>query len=160
MTTIIGIDPGKLGAIAVYDPSGTPTRRVWKVPLLADGNHDWRAAYAILRGERAWFDSVRVVLEKVQYIAGDGGKGSFSFGGSFHGWQALVAAAGYPLVLVTPQKWKATVLYGGGHEKADAVAYARRTWPDIYLRATPRCKKDDDNMAEALCLAEYGRRLL
>ena len=34
----------------------------------------------------------------------------------------------------------------------------KRLFPGVNLKATERCRKDHDGIAEALLIAEYGRR--
>lgn len=60
--------------------------------------------------------------------------------------------------LVTPQKWKKEFQITG--DKNSSIAICKRLFPDIDLRRTERCRKDDDGMIESFLLAEYARRKL
>ena len=56
--------------------------------------------------------------------------------------------------------WKKTVLAGTAKDKDAAIEYCRRAFPQVSLLPGPRCRKPHDGMADALCLLEYGRRVL
>ena len=43
-------------------------------------------------------------------------------------------------------------------DKNTSIEVCKRLFPGVNLKATDRCKKDHDGMAEALLIAEYGRR--
>ena len=43
-------------------------------------------------------------------------------------------------------------------DKNTSIDLCKRLFPDINLLATPRSRKPHDGMAEALLIAEYGRR--
>ena len=71
----------------------------------------------------------------------------------------ILEALGIPYRLVTPQAWKKTVLAGTTKDKSAAVQFCRRAFPGVSL--TPGRKRvPHDGMADALCLAEYGRQLM
>ena len=63
-------------------------------------------------------------------------------------------------VVVSPRTWQAEMFVGvlSGDPKAASVLVAKRLFPGVSLRRTDRCRKDDHNFADALLLAEYGRR--
>ena len=50
------------------------------------------------------------------------------------------------------------VLLGLTHDKAGAVQFCTARWPQTDL-VLPRCRVPHDGIADALCLAEYGRHL-
>jgi crossover junction endodeoxyribonuclease RuvC len=82
----------------------------------------------------------------------------FGFGAGL--WVGILGALGIPFERVPPQAWKKAVLAGTAKDKAAAIAYCSRRFPAASLLATPRSTKPHDGLADALCLAEYGRRLL
>ena len=43
-------------------------------------------------------------------------------------------------------------------KKERAIAKAKELFPEVVLMHSDRCKKDDDNIAEALLLTHWGRR--
>ena len=58
----------------------------------------------------------------------------------------------------SPQKWKKE--FSVTSDKNTSIEVAKRLFPNVNLKATARCKKDHDGMAEALLIAEYCRRKL
>lgn len=126
------------------------TVRVFPMPL-AGKEIDWYTVADIL-------DSVSeatVYVEKVHAMPGQGVTSTFTFGKNFGGLLGAIAALSFPYRLVTPQAWKKVILAGTGKTKDDAIAYARRTYPDVPL-ILPRCRKPHEGICEALCIMEYG----
>lgn len=144
----IGIDPGKSGAIAVIDHEG----RVW------DTNTFNEKDYAVLLREMSHpnIGSVKVVLEHVGAMPGQGSVSMFNFGSNFGFIRGLLTAYEIPYELVRPQKWKR--MFSCTSDKNTSVDVAQRLFPDVDLRRTARCSKPHDGIAEALLMAEYCRR--
>lgn len=144
----IGCDPGKAGALA-YIMGETVNvfpfdEGLYKFALEAIGQKQ-------KDGERAI-----CCLEHVGAMPGQGVTSMFSFGLNF-GWiQGMLTAYGIPFELVRPQKWKKEYSITG--DKNTSIAVCKRLFPDVPLRRTERCRKDDDGLAEAVLLAEYARR--
>jgi crossover junction endodeoxyribonuclease RuvC len=84
----------------------------------------------------------------------------FSFGCSYGTVLGVLGALQVPTEQATPQRWKGTILSGTLRDKAAAVAFCRSRWPGTSLLASPRCRKPHDGIADALALAEYGRRII
>ncbi len=81
---------------------------------------------------------------------------SFNFGYGLGIWEGIIAAYELPLEKVSPQRWKKTMLADMGKTK-DASRYkAISLFPEV---AGQLSRVKDDGRAEALLLAEYGRRL-
>ena len=61
---------------------------------------------------------------------------------------------------VKPQTWMKTLHgdLGGGDPKMKSLIVARRLFPFVSLKRTERSRKDDDGIADALLIAEWGRR--
>lgn len=143
-TAFIGIDPGADGALAALLPGGDA--RV--VPFSKDAYVDEVAGLSGLVG--------LCMLEHVGAMPGQGVVSTFRFGENF-GWiQGLLDAEDVPYELVRPQKWKRE--FGCTSDKNTSIEVARRLFPSVDLRRTPRCTKPHDGIAEALLLAEYARR--
>jgi hypothetical protein len=70
----------------------------------------------------------------------------------------LLQAYGIAYELIRPQKWKKEFSITG--DKNSSIAVCKRLFPDVSLLRTERSRKDDDNLAEALLMAEYARRKL
>lgn len=168
---IVGIDPGIKGAIAWLTDDGK-IESLRNMPTLKDGKKtlvDGVKIYELLQYDRL---NIRlVVLEKVsarpgykskggdQDGGGNGAVSGFSFGRTLGRTEIPVAILGIPMEFPTPQRWKKVVLEGTEKDKAAAIAYVQRRWPSAAL-IPPRCRVPHDGRAEAILLAEFGRRLL
>lgn len=141
----VGIDPGKKGAMAVLD-SG-----VVALALFEDGKY--AEVLKSLSGQ-----DVRVCLEHVNAMPGQGVTSMFSFGENFGYIRGLLEAFGLPYELVRPQKWKKE--FSITKDKNSSISVCKRLFPEFSLRRTERCRKDDDNIAESVLMAEYARRHL
>ncbi len=148
MTLIIGVDPGKSGGWAILTPEGA---RVGVMPL-AGKDPDLGALAA------SWRGASYAVVEKVGAMPGQGVVSMFSFGRSFGSVLGVLAGLGIPCELVTPQRWKGLVLDGSAKDKDAAIAWCRRVHPRVSLLPNERARVPHDGIADALCIAEYGRR--
>ena len=150
---VLGVDPGKTGAICLMDGE---TVEVKLLPL-AGKELDLDAITHLLGN---WMDIDLAVFEKVGAMPGQGVTSMFTFGmatGMLHG---IVAAFGIPRQIVTSQRWKKIVLAGTAKDKDAAIAHCRRRYPAVSLLPTARSRKANPNLADAICIAEYGSRLL
>lgn len=141
----IGVDPGKDGCFAVIDGGGKPVFRVF---FNEDGYVDAVKAYGI-RASLA-------ILEHVGGIPGQSAPAAFNFGDNFGFIRGLLRMYNVPYELVRPQKWKKE--FSCTSDKNSSIAVAHRLFPGLDLRKTEKCVKDHDGFAEALLMAEYGRR--
>ena len=142
----IGIDPGKNGGIAFINST-------YNYQLVYPFSEE-----VLLRELGACYRDydMRCVLEKVNAMPGQGVVSMFNFGQNYGFIQGVLKAYGIPYELVTPQKWKKE--FSCTSDKNTSIEVCKRLFPNVYLKATSRCKKDHDGMAEALLIAEYGRR--
>lgn len=101
---------------------------------------------------------VRCCLEKVGAMPGQGVTSMFHFGENYGYIQGLLESNSIPYELVTPQKWKKE--FEVTSDKNTSIEVCRRLFPNVNLKRTERCRKDDDGFAEATLLAEYCRRKL
>lgn len=172
----VGVDPGLKGAIAILTPTGaiellvpTPTSET------ENGREEYNlAAIAKLLCATARAGEVLVVVEKLQGLPAEFGPKDKPIRTGFlanvargeaRGWAwmvAALAAAGLPITceLVSPKAWQKELVKGypaAGH-KERSVAVAKGIFPDAVLFRTARSRNEDDGMAEALLLAELGRR--
>lgn len=141
----IGIDPGKKGAMAVIDRS--------KTVLFPFSEGEYVNALKTLPPQ-----ITKACLEHVGAMPGQGVTSMFHFGENFGYIRGLLEAFEIPYELVRPQKWKKEFSITG--EKNSSIEVCKRLFPGVDLRRTERCRKDDDNVAEALLMAEYARRRL
>ena len=155
---IIGIDPGLTGAVAVL-PEGlffdTPTASVKKgsskkVYLVAE-----MASFIRSFGDSSDPHS-HVYIEDVHAMPGQGVSSTFNFGRGFGLWEGIVAALGIPYTLITPQRWQKVMLTGlPGKEKGASRVRAGQLFPQLAGQLT---RVKDHGRADALLIAEYGRR--
>lgn len=100
-----------------------------------------------------------VVLEKAQSMPKQGIAGAFNYGVHYGTLVGILSTLGIPYVEVRPTVWKAEMLQGV-RDKADkkqVIEHCKKLFPNVDL-VPPGCRVEKDGMAEALLLAEYGRR--
>jgi hypothetical protein len=144
--TIIGIDPGAGGAIAVLDDGylhliDMPTvevrgRRHVAAASIADRLQLFRGAIA--------------VLEHVQGVQGAGATSAFSFGRSAGVVEGVLAGLGIATKLVRPQVW--TREMGVSRDKGAHRAAAQQLWPQ---QAAAFALVRDDGRADAALLVAW-----
>lgn len=137
----IGIDPGKSGGIAVIGDGLIEVREY---------TDDWLKEVC-----RRHKDS-KCIIEKVGAMPGQGVVSMFNFGKSYGYILGVIEANGISYEIVPPQKWKKEFSVTG--DKNTSIAVCKRLFPKVLLFRTQKCKKEHDGMAEALLMAEYGRR--
>jgi crossover junction endodeoxyribonuclease RuvC len=156
---VLGIDPGLSGGVAALDPTGT-VLGTWPMPVAGGEVHAAGLAdlFRSLRCLDSHQDIGRVCLEKVGAMPKQGVASTFRFGCGWGMVRGVCAALGLPVVLVPPPVWKKRVLLGLPHDKAGAMQFCASRWPttDLVLSG---CRVPHDGIADALCLAEYGRLL-
>lgn len=144
----IGVDPGAKGSMAVMHPDG--------IDLFPwDDAHMYFEELDIL--DRDHF-GIKAAIEHVGAMPGQGVTSMFSFGRNFGTILGMFYTMRIPFELVRPQRWMKD--FGISGDKNDHVAVARRLFPGVSLKRTPKCRKDDDGHADALLLAEWARRHL
>lgn len=155
----VGIDPGLTGAVGVIWTDGTAT--VSDTPTaLVEGEkskHKYMAAaMALLLKPFADCKDVLAILENVHSMPKQGVASSFGFGEGKGIWEGILAAYSIPTELVSPQRWKKAIMADQGKEKSAARFKAMALFPAL----TEQMKLvKHDGRAEALLMAEYGRRL-
>lgn len=145
----IGIDPGKNGGIAIVS---TFANKIEKIGVKCYSDED---LLDILKDAEKYIQKV-CYLEHVHAMPKQGVSSTFNFGMNFGFIQGVLKAYGIPYELVTPQKWKKE--FSCTSDKNTSIEVCKRLFPGVNLKATDRCKKDHDGIAEALLIAEYGRR--
>lgn len=172
---IIGIDPGKSGAIAylcggvvVTENMPTIKHRVKKGKPKPKPEFDACTTRELVRswvalGPRA------VALEQVNGKPTDGGSRAFNFGKHYGQLLEMIEAAGLPLIHVPANVWRAEVGATGFGRRGVAAgvvykdtkeisrAYATQLWP---FDAAQWFTASKDGHAEAALIAEFARRKL
>ena len=176
----IGIDPGLNGGVGVifnreledtvisvgsfdeYIGRGCAltTVHVWDTPttiVTKAGKNKRRplvGAMALLLKPFANRKDVLAVLEDVHAMPQQGVSSTFTFGEGKGIWEGILGAFDIPFDLVSPQAWKKEM--GLDKDKNASRAKAVQLFPNL-TEQLARVK--DDGRAEAILMAEYGRRL-
>jgi crossover junction endodeoxyribonuclease RuvC len=149
----VGIDPGLKGGIAVI------TEGILTSLLPMPGEAGLREFLQSL-SEAGKTIPPMVVLEKSQPMPKQGVSSVFSYGVGYGIILGMLIYGRIPYHLVRPAVWKSTMLAGepDKKDKGTSIRVVERIFPDVEL--VPRgCRKPADGLAEALLMAEYGRRL-
>lgn len=144
----IGIDPGKNGGIACVNDKNDAEAYPYSDDVLINSLG--------LVCTKSCQNDVICYLEHVHAMPKQGVSSTFNFGMNFGFIQGVLKAYGIPYELVTPQKWKKE--FSCTSDKNTSIEVCKRLFPNVNLKATDRCRKDHDGMAEALLITEYGRR--
>ncbi|HTF72607.1 MAG TPA: hypothetical protein VK638_59065 [Edaphobacter sp.] len=164
----LGIDPGNSGALAAIIEQCGEERRLefydtpivtMKVGKKMKNEMDPAACALMLRRLQAIDFDVRVVIEKVQAMPGDGARSmgatsAFNFGKGFGMWIGLCVGLQLPYEMVHPMTWKKLMMNGMSKEKDASRVRAMQMFPQS---AQSLQRKKDHGRADALLLAEYGR---
>ena len=142
MTTIIGIDPGKAGAIAYLFENGEDV-----VDMPANPHDLWE----LLNEHRGDYVPVVAYIEKAQSMPGQGVSSTFQTGYGYGQLIMALAALAIPYHEVSPSVWKKAMGLTGTDKEA-ARALARSQWPTASLS-----RGKDHGRAEALLIARYGQ---
>ena len=96
----IGIDPGKSGGICVYNPY----RDSVDLNKMPDTIH---GIVTLMRDIVTQYEEedIRLVLEKVHSMPGQGVASTFTFGQGFGQLQGVIAALGLSYIEVIPNRW-------------------------------------------------------
>jgi hypothetical protein len=149
----LGCDPGFTGALAAIDGESV---EVYDAPVLTVGTKRFMDLIAMKTLLLKWRDrNAHFFIEKVHSFPGSSGRSMFSFGQGYGEWRGEAVAFGYPLTEVEPAKWKSVMCDGLGKDK-DVARYRAALLFPAYAHLFAR--KQDDGRAEALLIAEYGRR--
>lgn len=158
---VIGIDPGKTGAVAVLKGDGevlalydTPVIQVHtprrKTPR---SEYDAGGMARVISYEP---NETLVAIEQVHSMPDEGPVGAFKFGLGMGIWLGAAAALCLRVERVTPQRWRKAMLEGLPQGKGASLLRARELFPAMHERLA-RCRKDA-GPADALLIAEYARR--
>jgi crossover junction endodeoxyribonuclease RuvC len=152
--TILGIDPGLDGAIAVLTEAGELVA-VHDMPTLEDGAKGRRAVNAALFASVIYSSyAAAAYCELVGPRPTDSTTGAFGFGRSRGIIEGVLAAAGIPLAMIAPPVWKrASNIAPGKENKDSARSVAISRWPS---QAALFARKCDCDRAEAALIAVAG----
>ena len=156
MMLIIGIDPGITGAICFFED-----RKIIdliEMPNMAAGKKNKRQ----VNGAQVYNEiferiknynkkDIKVVIEQVSAMPGQGVTSMFNFGQSFGVLKGICSAMQLPMYFVRPAKWKK--YYNLIKSKKDA---SRTKVIEIFpYISTQLSKKKDSNKADAILIASF-----
>ena len=153
---IIGIDPGISGSICFFEDG--KILDVVEMPTMTDGKKNKRQVNGaqiyneiskrILKTEKK---NLRVIIEHVSAMPGQGVTSMFNFGQSFGILKGICSAMQLPMYFVRPAKWKK---YFGliNSEKDASRTRAIEMFPYFSSQLS---KKKDSNKADAILIASF-----
>lgn len=144
----IGVDPGRNGGLCVLRDDGA----VMGTARMPDGKAriiDW------ITQATGRFVNPILVTELAQAMPKQGVTSTFNYGRHFATFEDAAILLKIPYVEVRPAAWKKTM--GLTQKKADSITACRRLFPLVEL-VPAGCRVEHDGMAEALLIAEWGRR--
>ncbi len=151
--TVLGIDIGVQGAIAIMGDSGS-LLEIHEMPCLHSGPAGRRVVNAPLLASIIFNSHAdRAFVEWVSSRPTDGHMQAFCFGHCKGVIEGVLAAAGIPCTFITPASWKRAVGLAPGRDKDASRAEAIRRWP---AQADFFKLKKDDGLAEAALIAVAG----
>lgn len=151
MITYVGIDIGLAGAIAIIWPSHV---EVFDMPVVTGDKNDYdvKALKNIL--ESVGSDRL-AIIESLHALFQVRSSSTFSLGRGSGIVEGVLGTLEFPFVKVPPKRWKKVMMEGHStKDKGESIVVAKRLFPSVDL---PR--KKDHGKADALLMAEYGRRL-
>ena len=137
----VGVDPGKSGAIAAILPRDEI--------LLSDMP---QTPQELAEFFRHFAEGTRITVERAQAMPKQGVVSMFNYGEQFGEILGVLAALRLPYRLVTPAVWKREMGLIG-KDKVESRRLAEALFPTVQLS-----RMKDHGMAEALLIAEWGRR--
>ena len=154
----IGIDPGMKGGIAII--YGNVFTAI-PMPIL-NGKIDVNGLSSYLRTktiEDGFISGdVCCYIEQVGAYPLKGSKSIWSFGFSTGMIHTVVELLHIPIHTVRPQEWKKSILPTKDHSKLATIDFVSNAYPFLNLYSSSRAKVMHDGMADAICIALYGRK--
>ena len=153
---IIGIDPGISGSLCFFEEGKIID--IVEMPNMAAGKKNKRQVNGAqiyneisLRIKNFQKENIKVVIEQVSAMPGQGVTSMFNFGQSFGVLKGICSAMQLPMYFVRPAKWKK--YFNLINSKKDASrTKAIEIFPYISAQLS---KKKDSNKADAILLASF-----
>lgn len=160
--TIIGIDPGLNGGIAILHDGELPI--LHKMPT-ADGIDEqavrtiFEDALVMARNKTMTLTPITAFVEKVGAMPKQGVTSMFTFGTGWGLVRGILCGLCIPYRLVQPKEWQKALLAGMNRDntKVAAYQYVSRLYPTIDYRISLKGRKPHDGKVDALCIALWGR---
>ena len=153
MTTILAIDPGLTGALAIYRDEYPSGIIIADMPVV-DGEINVHQLNLMLRE-----DPIDIAyIERVGPMPRDGVRQAWRFSAAYTAARTVVSLIGIPTRLVAPTTWKKAMnMAGGPVGKEQCRGLAIELFPSC---ASAFARKKDQGRAEAALLAVYASRSL
>ena len=153
---IIGIDPGINGAICFFENG--KIIEVIEMPNMAEGKKNKKQVNGaqitneiINKIEKMDKKNIKVVIEQVSAMPGQGVTSMFNFGQSFGVLKGICSALQLPLYFVRPAKWKKYFNLINSEKDASRTK-AIEVFPYFSSQLS---KKKDSNKADAILIASF-----
>ena len=152
---IIGIDPGISGSICFFEDG--KILEVIEMPVMNEGKKNKKQVNGAqiynefskkINGKG---DEIRVVIEQVSAMPGQGVTSMFNFGQSFGILKGICSAMQLPMFFVRPAKWKKYFNLINSEKDASRTR-AIEIFPYF---STQLSKKKDSNKADAILIASF-----
>ena len=152
---IIGIDPGISGSICFFEDG--KIIEVIEMPVMTEGKKNKKQVNGaqiyneFLKRINNKDDDIRVVIEQVSAMPGQGVTSMFNFGQSYGILKGICSAMQLPMFFVRPAKWKK--YFNLINSQKDA---SRTRAIEIFPYFSPQLsKKKDSNKADAILIASF-----
>ena len=153
---IIGIDPGISGSICFFE-DGKIIEAI-EMPVMTEGKKNKKQVNGaqiynelLNRINKKKDDEVRVVIEQVSAMPGQGVTSMFNFGQSFGILKGICSAMQLPMFFVRPAKWKKYFNLINSQKDASRTR-AIEIFPYFSSQLS---KKKDSNKADAILIASF-----
>ena len=152
---IIGIDPGISGSICFFEDGRI--LEVIEMPVMTEGKKNKKQVNGaqiyneFLKRINRKDNEIRVVIEQVSAMPGQGVTSMFNFGQSFGILKGICSAMQLPMFFVRPAKWKKYFNLINSQKDASRTR-AIEIFPYF---STQLSKKKDSNKADAILIASF-----
>ena len=153
---IIGVDPGISGAICFFENGRIMD--VVEMPTMTEGKKNKRQVNGSQiyneiskRINKIEKQNIRVIIEQVSAMPGQGVTSMFNFGQSFGILKGICSAMRLPMFFVRPAKWKKYFNLINSEKDASRTK-AIEKFPYFSSQLS---KKKDSNKAEAILIASF-----
>ena len=152
---IIGIDPGISGSICFFKDGRI--LEVIEMPVMTEGKKNKKQVNGaqiyneFLKRINKKDDEIRVVIEQVSAMPGQGVTSMFNFGQSYGILKGICSAMQLPMFFVRPAKWKKYFNLINSQKDASRTR-AIEIFPYF---STQLSKKIDSNKADAILIASF-----
>ena len=153
---IIGIDPGISGSICFFEDG--KILDVINMPTMTDGKKNKKQVNGsqiyneiLKRIKKTGDQNIRVVIEQVSAMPGQGVTSMFNFGQSFGILKGICSAMQLPMYFVRPAKWKKYFNLINSEKDASRTR-AIEIFPYF---SSELSKKKDSNKADAILIANF-----